>query len=305
MSKTFSINIRSIFTHKKKKQRVALVLSAGGARGYAHIGAIEELQRQGFEITSVAGTSMGSLVGGMFAAGKLEDVKQWMLSLNKKKIRSLVDISIGLDHVIKGEKVISALQQIVPDTPIENLPIPFSAIATDIVEGKEALFRTGSLYQAIRSSISIPSLFKPVHLGERILIDGGILNPLPLNRIQRSKGDILVAVNVSAHGSYDISLPNTATTTKKENRSGLSRWIHILPSVSLELNDNYFTLLMRSFQLMIQRNTVLSQQLTPPDITVNIPMEQFGAFDYDKAEEIIEVGSTMMREAIEAYRKRK
>ena len=175
-------------------KRVALVLSSGGARGFAHIGAIEELQERGYEIASVAGTSMGALIGGMFAAGKLEQVKERAFALDRKRMFALADISMGPDHLVKGEKVMGILREIMPDIPIETLPVPFCAVATDLADNSEVVYDSGSLYEAIRASISIPAFFKPQRNGEMLLIDGGVLNPLPLNRVTRSDGDLLVSL---------------------------------------------------------------------------------------------------------------
>ena len=139
-------------------QKVALVLSSGGPRGFAYIGAIEELEHRGYEITSIAGTSIGSLVGGIYAAGKLEEVKEWLYDLDAWKVFSLMDLSLSLNHLVKGDKVIDALKEIVPDIDIENLKIPYCAVATDFYTGEEVVFKSGKLFQAIRASISIPSL---------------------------------------------------------------------------------------------------------------------------------------------------
>ena len=178
-------------------QNVALVLSSGGPRGLAYIGAIEELEERGYRITSVAGTSIGSLIGGMYAAGKLQEVKEWLFTLNAWKVFGLMDISISLNHLVKGDKVIEALKEIVPPVNIEDLKLPYKAIATDLYTGEEIIFTEGSLFQAIRASISIPSLFRPVKIGMRTLIDGGIVNAMPLNRVERNGHDLLVAFNVN------------------------------------------------------------------------------------------------------------
>ena len=176
---------------------VALVLSSGGPRGFAYIGAIEELESRGYRITSIAGTSIGSLIGGMYAAGRMQEVKEWLFSLNAWKVFGLMDIAISRNHLVKGDKVIEALKEIVPETNIEDLDIPYKAIATDLFTGEEIIFSEGDLFQAIRASISIPSLFRPVKYGMRTLIDGGIANTMPLNRVERNGHDILVAFNVN------------------------------------------------------------------------------------------------------------
>lgn len=176
---------------------VALVLSSGGSRGLAYIGAIEELERRGYDITSVAGCSMGALVGGMYAAGRLPQFKEWLYSLDNVQIISLMDLSISASYIVKGTKIMEALSEIVPDVNIEDLPIPFVAVATDLYTGEEVVFREGSLLDAIRASISIPSLFKPYKIGHRTLLDGGLVNPFPLDLAVRNGHDILVGFDVN------------------------------------------------------------------------------------------------------------
>lgn len=190
---------------EQNKKNVALVLSSGGPRGFAYIGAIEALEEHGYTITSVAGTSMGSLVGGIYAAGKLAAFKEWIYSLDAWEVFSLMDLSIAKNHFVKGEKVIQAMMEIVPNVNIEDLSIPYRAVATDLYTGREVVFDKGPLFSAIRASISIPSLFRPVKYGLTTLIDGAIANCLPLNRVPRTEGDILVAFDVNDVDEEEIS----------------------------------------------------------------------------------------------------
>ena len=141
---------------KPEKKDVALVLSSGGARGLTHIGAIEMLEEQGYHITSIAGCSMGALVGGVYAAGKLNEFREWMKGIDRKKMLELTDFSLSLNHFVKGDRIIEAIMEFVPDMAIEDLPVPYCAVATDWVSGREVVFRTGSLFEAIRASISLP-----------------------------------------------------------------------------------------------------------------------------------------------------
>ena len=182
---------------QQKKKRVALALSSGGPRGFAYIGALEVLQERGYEVTAVAGTSIGALVGGVYAAGRLVEFKEWLLSLNTRKVFSLVDWSLSMSHLVKGEKIIAAIKEVVPDVKIEDMMLPFSAIATDLYTGEEVVFDKGDLFAAIRASMSIPSLFKPVQYDNTVLIDGHSSNCLPLNRVKRTKGDILVGFDTN------------------------------------------------------------------------------------------------------------
>jgi NTE family protein len=179
------------------EKNVALVLSGGGPRGFAYIGAIEELESRGYKITSIAGTSIGSLIGGVYAAGKLNDVKQWLYSLDVWNMFSLIDFSLSMNHLVKGDRLISALKDIVPQINIEDLNIPYKAVATDLYTGEEVVFTSGDLFSAIRASISIPTLFKPVEYNDSLLIDGAMSNCLPINRVERTPGDILVAFDVN------------------------------------------------------------------------------------------------------------
>ena len=296
---------------------VALVLSSGGPRGFAYIGAIEEIESRGYNITSIAGTSIGSLIGGMYAAGKLPEVKEFLFSLNGWKVFSLMDISISRNHLVKGDKVIEALQEIVPDVNIEDLRLPYKAIATDLLTGEEIIFDKGDLFHAIRASISIPSLFRPVKMGMRTLIDGGIANTMPLNRVERSGHDILVAFNVNdidvdairqilvAEADATAAREHAEDERKAESKAVIDSVIHndtmtfieklrlagmhghkliqdILakeekPQKSFDPDANYFTILSRTFDLMNHWNTELMMKLCPPDILVNMPFDAFGA----------------------------
>ncbi|MBO7220960.1 MAG: patatin-like phospholipase family protein [Alistipes sp.] len=198
---------------QQKKKRVALALSSGGPRGFAYIGALEVLQERGYEVTAVAGTSIGALVGGVYAAGRLAEFKEWLLSLNTRKVFSLVDWSLSMNHLVKGEKIIEAIKEVVPDVKIESMALPFSAIATDLYTGEEVVFDKGDLFAAIRASMSIPSLFKPVQYGDTVLIDGHSSNCLPLNRVRRTKGDILIGFDTNY---FDIEAIRSAVANAQK-----------------------------------------------------------------------------------------
>ena len=178
-------------------KNVALALSSGGPRGFAYIGAIEVLQERGYRITSVAGSSAGALVGGIFAAGGLEPFKEWLYGLDPVQVVSLMDFAPSRNSLVKGDKVIRAIKERVPDVRIEDLPVPFAAVASDLFTGEEVVFREGPLFTALRASISIPSMFRPVKWRGHTLVDGGLVNTFPLDLVERSEGDILVGFNVN------------------------------------------------------------------------------------------------------------
>lgn len=188
------------------KKRVALVLGSGGARGYAHIGVIEEIERRGYDIACIAGCSMGAVVGGIYAAGKLPVYRQWIESLDYLDVLRLVDVSFRLG-AIRGEKVFGQIRKIVGDVNIEDLRIPYTAVATDLTHQQEIWFQEGCLHQAMRASAAIPSLFTPVMQGDRMLVDGGLLNPLPIVPVVSSHCDLIIAVNLNSTHQNHYQLP--------------------------------------------------------------------------------------------------
>lgn len=289
------------------KQKVALVLASGGARGMAHIGAIEELESRGYEISSIAGCSIGALIAGVYATGKLQEAKEWFLSLDTQKILSLGDFSLSRNYLVKGDRTVDAFRQIVPDRLIENLRIPVSLVASDIIHNKEVVMERGSLFEAVRASVSIPLFFRPVRRDGMLLVDGGILNACPLNRVRRQAGDILAAMNISAPDSLTVehkvrqlpkfvdSLPDFITDFVHEHFKEKSNEEEIADSVT------YASLLTRMTDMMIQHNTVLMNKLVKADILAEMPMNQYQTFAFDRTEEIIAHGRRLMREAIDRY----
>ena len=284
-----------------KTKNVALALSSGGARGLAHIGAIEELEAQGYHISSIAGCSMGALIGGVYAAGKLNEFREWMKTIDRKKMLGLIDFSLSLNHIVKGTRIIEAIMEFVPDVNIEDLPIPYCAVATDLKAGREVMFRKGSLFKAIRASISLPSFYEPVKHDDMILIDGGIINPLPLNRVKRQAGDILVGVDVSGH-DYKAQWDELQrlTAIQKHDKSLKTKILDMLIPDNIEFN--YYTVLSRASSLMIRQNSILMAKLTNPDILVDIQMNRYGTFDFDKSEKLITIGRQKTFQAIDKYR---
>ncbi|MBR6262109.1 MAG: patatin-like phospholipase family protein [Prevotella sp.] len=285
---------------KPERKNVALVLSSGGARGLAHIGAIEMLEEEGYHITSIAGCSMGALIGGVYAAGKLEEFREWMKGIDRKKMLELTDFSLSLNHIVKGDRIIEAIMEFVPDVAIENLPIPYCAVATDWMSGREVVFRTGSLFEAIRASISLPSFYKPVHRDGMILIDGGVINPIPLNRVVRHKDDLLMGVDVSG---YDYKAKENMKHEISERRNrGKSMAAQILDKLIPDNIDfNHYTVLSRTSSLMIRQNAKLMAQLMKPDMLVDIQISRYGSFDYDKSEKLIAIGRQKTLKAINNF----
>ena len=282
------------------KKDVALVLSSGGARGLAHIGAIEELEAQGYRITSIAGCSMGALIGGVYAAGKLKEFREWMKTIDRKKMLELTDFSFSFNHIVKGTRIIEAIMEFVPDVPIEDLPIPYCAVATDWKAGREVVFRNGNLFEAIRASISLPAFYEPVQRDGMILIDGGVTNPIPLNRVERHNGDILVGVDVSGHDyAAQWEEKQALTERRKRSTSFSQKVINKLRPDSIDFN--HYTMLSRVSSLMIRQNSILMAKLMKPDVLVDIQMSRYGGFDYDKSEKLIAIGRQKTLQALNKY----
>ncbi|MBR2128742.1 MAG: patatin-like phospholipase family protein [Bacteroidales bacterium] len=324
-----------------KTKDVTLVLSSGGPRGWAYIGAIEELERRGYNITSVAGTSIGSLIGGIYAAGKLAEVKQWLFTLDAWKVFSLMDLSISKNHLVKGDKVIGALKEIVPDINIEDLRIPYRAVAADLYTGEEVVFDRGPLFDAIRASISIPSLFRPVKYGFRTLVDGGVVNTMPISRAVRHEGDILVAFDVndvdvdairksliddarqeeeyrqaekdldaetrsvfnSVRNNTSLSLIDKLKLVGAQGQKIIEHHIHNDdPEPELLFEDNYYSILSRTFSLMNHALAKDAAERYRPDILIKMPFDAYGEIgDYARAEEISEAGRELTAKALDRY----
>jgi NTE family protein len=279
------------------KKKVALVLASGGAKGFAHIGAIEALEDAGYEISSIAGASMGALIGGIYAAGGLDKVKEWMFDLTNRDVFNLADFTLSPHAFLKGERVIDALKSIVPDCRIEDLPIPYCAVATDLKTGTEVVFRSGSLYDAIRASISIPMVFSPVEYGDMLLIDGAMTNGLPLDQVLRTQGDVLVAVNLDNYEWNEDAELHSASTMSHASKEvstfqKLSRKFHAGISA---LSNNYLSLTYDTLLILMKRNTEMALRLTPPDIYLNVSLGDYGFYDYDKSEAISQLGKVQMK----------
>jgi NTE family protein len=323
------------------KKDVALVLSSGGPRGWAYIGAIEELVSRGYNITSVAGTSIGSLIGGIYAAGKLDDVKEWLFGLDAWKVFGLMDISISRNHLVKGDKVIEALKEIVPNVNIEDLQVPYRAVAADLYTGEEVVFDRGPLFDAVRASISIPSLFRPVKYGYRTLVDGGIVNTLPIDKVVRHDGDILVAFDVNdvdvdsirqtlitearmveerqeeekeleeetrsvikaVRSNTTLTFAEKLSLASEQSRKVLSHKLKDEePEPALFYEDNYYSILSRTFSIMNHVLAKIAAERYKPDVLVKMPFDAYGEIsDYAKAEEISQRGRELMKAALDKY----
>lgn len=294
----------------KETHSVSLVLSGGGARGLAHIGAIHELEDRGYQIRSVAGCSIGALVGGLYAVGMLDAYERWIVGLDKLDILKMIDFTLIDKGFIKGERIFEQMRKLnlIPKVNIEDLSIPFAAVAVDIMHNRETVFRSGNLEKAIRASIAIPLVFTPLYWNEEILVDGGVLNPLPLEHAIRTPGDLLVAIDLNAPIPYSppVSIEKSGTihrlVSKIEDRAeefGISarrlknlmkKWDEFFGQGNKERKIGTFELVMRSVQLMQNKLTSYALEKNPPDVLIPISKDSATVFEFYRAEELIQYG---------------
>ncbi|GAA2181500.1 patatin-like phospholipase family protein [Brooklawnia cerclae] len=290
--------------------RISLVLGSGGARGYAHVGAIRELEARGHEIVAVAGASIGALVGGALAAGKLDELADAALHLSRTDVWMMFRPSLNQAGLIKPDRVMNALRRIIGDVRIEDLPVPYTAVATDLLSRREVWFHEGPLLAAIRASISIPSVFTPVMLQGRLLTDGGLVNPLPMETSLRLDADVTVAVSLfgpdpglGAAGAIEVSSDKHDTTNPltrlSERIAGALPTIPALSHAGPEQDDPFDPLppdldigdmVVMSLNVMQARIQASRIAVNPPDVHIEVPVSLASTFDFGDAERIIETG---------------
>ena len=286
---------------------VSLVLGSGGARGLAHIGVIHWLEENGYKIESISGCSMGALIGGVYAAGKLGVFENWVRAITKVDIVTLLDLSWKKSGLVKGDKIINTLSELVGDVVIEDLPIKYTAVATDLIKQKEVWIQKGDLLDAIRASIAIPTIFTPKKIANRYLIDGGILNPLPIAPTVSDDTEITIAVNLNAYNvkKYDIEIPKKEL--EKENRFKeiffelkQKAQIFFEKRSKSEFDEmNMFGIVGKTIDIM--QNSVLECKMAgySPDIMINIANDACDFYEFNRAYELIELGKIVTKEKIQ------
>lgn len=314
--------------------RVALALGSGGARGYAHIGVINELLSRGYEVVGITGSSMGALVGGVYAAGSLDEFTEWAQTLTQRAMLRLLDPSISAAGVLRAGKILDAVRDMLGDATIENLPIPYTAVATDLIAGKSVWLQRGPVDSAIRASIAIPGIVAPHVLDGRLLADGGILDPLPMAPIAAVNADLTIAVSLSgtdtdlrAEGASGLE---TTATRERLNRllrstsalletptarSVLSRFgtvAETFPATEDDDADGYdaddapmpklgsFAVMNRTIE--IAQAALARHQLAayPPDLLIEIPRTTCRSLDFHRADEVIAVGRELTARALDS-----
>lgn len=306
-------------------KRAALALGSGGARGYAHIGVIDELTDRGYEVVGVAGSSMGALVGGLFAAGSLGEFTQWATTLTGPAVLRLLDPSISAAGVLRAGKILDAVRDLLGSVTIEELPIPFTAVTTDLIAGRSVWLQRGPLDEAIRASIAIPGVIAPHLLDGRLLADGGILDPLPIAPIAAANADLTVAVSVSGMDVSEDSGPEVRPARERLNRlrrstSALLDRINAgepLVPVDPEQGDSEddplvdivrdtpipklggFAVMSRTIDIAQAALARHQMAAYPPDILIEVPRTACRSLDFHRAAELIELGHELAARALD------
>ncbi|WP_246131669.1 patatin-like phospholipase family protein [Pistricoccus aurantiacus] len=313
-------------------KRVALVLGSGGARGYAHIGVIEELERRGYEIAAISGCSMGALVGGIYAAGELSAYRDWVCQLDYVDVLKLIDVTWSPMGAMRASKVMSKLEGLIGNKCLEELAVPLTTVATDLVRQREVWFQSGSLLQAIRASIAVPGIITPVTIGEQILVDGGLMNPLPIIPTVSAHVDLVLAVNATAHSPQPVSLDDllpeqdiaeeNAREQEREDQGII--FAHWLEEARAWAQQRFFSngddeeehgneqakqkrawgrldMMLASFDITQAALAKYKIAGYPPDVLIEIPKTVCGAYEFHRAEALISLGRHLAEQALDAY----
>jgi len=284
----------------KTANSVSLVLGSGGARGLAHIGVIKWLEENSFSIESISGSSIGALVGGVYGAGKLSDFEQWVLSISKFDILTFMDFTLAKEGFLKGEKIIDALKELVGERQIETLPITFTAVASDIDQEREVWITKGSLFDAIRASISLPFLLTPFNYLGTNLIDGGVLNPVPIAPTFQDHTDVTIAVNLNGQPAAEEHIMTKEVVDESPFfpfKEKIKQFFDNLPGTDMKKNFgdwSMYYIASQSFEAM--QGSIARQKLAayPPDLVIDIPRNICGTLDFDRSRELISFGYQKM-----------
>ena len=316
---------------------MALALGSGGARGYAHIGVIEALRARGYDIVGITGSSMGAMIGGLHAAGRLDEFADWAKSLTQRTILRLLDPSISAAGVLRAEKILDAVRDILGPVTIEQLPIHYTAVATDLLAGKSVWFQRGPLDAAIRASIAIPGMIAPHAVGGRLLADGGILDPLPMAPLAAVNADLTIAVGVSGSEVIGKREPEPGATVEWLNRMvrstsalldttavrslldrptaravlsrfGADTWSEesdVEPAEG-DRDDTLEVPKLGSFEVMYRAFDIAQSALTrhtlsayPPDLLIDVPRSTCRSLDFHRAVEVIGIGRALANQALD------
>jgi NTE family protein len=277
-------------------RNISLVLGSGGARGHAHIGVIRALEERKLRILSIAGTSMGAVIGGIYAAKELDTYIKWVMKLRKGDVVKLLDFSFTWTSIFKGERIVDVLKDLIGDSQIEDLPIAFTAVATAIEEQREVWLNSGSLFTAIRASTAVPGVFSPVMIDGRMLVDGGLVNPIPIAPTLNDSTDITIAVNLSGitehYHSAEKKRAKKEASDDESSRAAIARFVSGLfeGDDDAEEKPGAVDLLTQSIDVMQGSIARLKLAAYAPDIVIDVPRDACSFFEFHRAEEMSDLG---------------
>ena len=282
--------------------KLGIALGSGSARGWAHIGVLQALADMGVQPGIVAGSSIGALVGAAYASKQLDEMENWVSSLSRKDLLGFMDFSLLEGGILGGEKIINFLGQCLGGIDIESLPLSFAAVATDLNSGREVWLRKGDLLESVHASIALPGLFAPVRLAEQWLVDGGLVDPVPVSLCRAMGAEIVIAVNLN--GGIAIRHAdnhNSASKTKPtETTKDMTPWTKFSNQISTSLNEQkdfvlekllgesrdtpgVFDVMSSAINIMQDRITRSRMAGDPPDILLTPRLEGIGLLEYDQA----------------------
>lgn len=282
---------------------IALALGGGGARGLAAIGAIEVLLERGFYVEAIAGTSCGALVGGAFAAGKLDVLRDWMCSTPRNAMLRLLDPGLGRPAMFTGNRLLQTLRQLIGEPRIEELPIDFTAVAVDLRRQREVWLREGDMWDALRASFAIPGLFTPLVIGDMELVDGGLLSPVPITASRLAARHKVIAVDLNGP---DMHPPPAAMDESDASAgSGLLQWLdpHLKPRGlrgRTAARPGLMDVVARTLEIMQRRISSVQLALDPPDVLIRIPRDACLFYEFWRASELIAIGRRETERALAA-----
>lgn len=284
-------------------KRVSLVLGSGGARGMAHIGVIRSLEEHGFQIDYISGSSIGALVGGIYAAGKLETYTQWVCELQRRDIVRLLDWSFRRGAVLSGDRIVSVLEKLIGEHRIENLETGFTAVATELNEQREVWLNRGSLFEAIRASIAMPLVFQPVKRGDDLLVDGGLVNPVPIAPVLNAEASTIIAVDLGGR-TERLAASRETKTAEPDVPSGLraklSEFLEKLGG-SADPRNEYpgpFELGLNALDTMEATIARMKLAAYQPELLIRMPRNLATLFEFHRARELIDFGYERANEAL-------
>lgn len=319
-----------------KSKKIALSLGGGGARGYSHIGVIRELEARDYEVTAIAGTSMGAVVGTLFAAGKLNEFEKWARKLTPIDVLGLMDFSVGKAGAIRAERILNVVDDLLAGVNLEQLPIPVTAIATDLLQNEEVRFESGSATLALRASVAIPGFITPVMIDGKLLADGGMVNPVPVLPLQKHNPKRILAVDlargrlkdpfaeeISEHfiaravkDTFKASREVAAGVASKPSSRKLAKQLGVDTRIQQVVREPVETplqkiindvpkaitssdVMLMSIQTMQQRLTAIEFAKHKPDLVVGVPIDACGALEFHKAKQMIKLGDKLATEAMD------